>query len=113
MRKAKVEAFINGFKELFPSEMEMVFYHGYCYWFAMILAERFKGEIWFNPTIVHFAAKIGNSLYDIFGEVEQGVDPYTGIYERDKDDWHSWESYQTDNYGNIDGIIKTCIKKEK
>ena len=108
----KVETFINDMKKLFPAEMEMIFYHGYCYWFAFILAEGFKGEIWFNPTIVHFAAKIGDSLYDIFGEVEPGVNPFTGVYNRSNDDWYSWENYQTNHYDVVESIVDSCIKKE-
>ena len=90
----KIETFINDMKKSFPAEMEMIFYHGYCYWFAFILAERFKGEIWFNPTIVHFASKIGNSLYDIFGEIEPGVNPFTGVYDRNNDDCYIGYSKQ-------------------
>ena len=64
---SKVERFIYGVKRIFPEEMEYTFYRGYCYWFAFILAERFKGTIWFNPKIVHFATKIDNDMYDVDG----------------------------------------------
>ena len=54
----KIEKFIFDMKNVFPEELEFTFYRGYCYWFAFILANRFKGEIWFNPAIVHFATKV-------------------------------------------------------
>lgn len=105
-----VECFINDMKKRFPVEMETVFYQGYCYWFAVILAERFNGEIWFNPIIVHFATKIGDFLYDIYGRVEMGLNPYTDTYNFEQD-WCSWEDFQINHHDVVDDIIKSCIKK--
>lgn len=110
-KRNKVEKFIKDFKKVFPEELEQTFYHGYCYWFAMILSIRFEGEIWFNPAIVHFAAQVNDTLYDIFGVVDPGVDPYTGIYDSEKDKWYSWESYQASHQDEVDSIVKSCIKK--
>ena len=56
--KDKVIKFLDGMKEVFDEEIKFVFYRGYCYWLAHILVTCFNGEIWFNPRIVHFAAKI-------------------------------------------------------
>lgn len=107
----KVEKFIKDFKQIFQEELESVFYNGYCYWFAHILAARFKGEIWFNPMIVHFAAKIGTNLYDVYGKVTPGVDPITGEYDELNDDWVEWGEYQRANQEQALQIVQSCIKK--
>lgn len=107
----KVEEFIHHMKEIFPEEMEFVFYRGYCYWFAFILAERFKGEIWFNPKIVHFAARIKGQLYDIYGKVTPGVCPITGTEDYSEDEWISWTDFQLQRQEAVESIVDSCIKK--
>lgn len=110
----KVEKFIKDFKKASPEYLEYTFYRGYCYWFALILAERFKGEIWFNPDIVHFAAYIKTKhhtwLYDIYGMVRIGFNPITG--EEESGNWMSWEEFQKNNHEAVEGIVASCIKKE-
>lgn len=112
MLRTDIETFITGFKSVFPEEIEFVFYRGYCYWFAFILANRFKGEIWFNPSIVHFAAQVDGQLYDIYGKVEPGRDPVTGEYNSKNDNWVTWDWFQRNNHEAVESIVKTCIKKE-
>lgn len=107
----KVERFIYGVKRIFPEEMEYTFYRGYCYWFAHILATRFEGEIWFNPSMVHFAAYIDNDLYDIYGKITPGMDPTTGEYNPINDNWIEWGEYQTNNHETVESIVNSCIKK--
>ena len=108
----KVLSFIRRFKSVFPDEMEYTFYRGYCYWFALILAVRFSGEIWFNPSLVHFAAKIDGELYDIYGVVTPGVDPITKKFDENNIEWVEWGEYQeTNNQDKIESIVNTCIKK--
>lgn len=108
----KVSRFIREFKNIFPEELEYTFYHGYCYWFALILASRFGGEIWFNPSIIHFAAKIDEKLYDIYGEVTPGLNPVTGEFDENKVEWIEWGKFQeTNNQDTIASIVDTCIKK--
>lgn len=107
----KVEEFIHHMKEIFPEEMEFVFYRGYCYWFAFILAERFKGEIWFNPKLVHFAAKIKGQLYDIYGKVTLGICPVTGAEDCSEDEWISWTDFQLQRQEAVESIVDSCIKK--
>ncbi len=97
--RLKVQTFIDSFKEKYPREIEDTFYFGYCYWFAHILATRFKGEIWFNPFIVHFAAKIDTHLYDIYGIIE------------DVKGWVSWADFQLQYQEDVSEIVNTCIKK--
>ena len=112
MRNNKIENFINNMKKLFPEELESVFYRGYCYWFAFILAERFKGTIWFNPRIVHFATKIGNDMYDIYGKVRPGICPITGQEDYSESDWIEWSEFQINNHEAVESIVNSCIKKE-
>jgi len=107
----RVEQFIDDFKELFAEELETVFYRGYCYWFALILAERFKGEIWFNAKIVHFATKIGDQLYDIFGAVCPGINPFTGEEDNSENYWTSWSAFQIEHHEAVESIVNSCIKK--
>lgn len=107
----KVEQFINDMKKFFPEELESVFYRGYCYWFAFILAERFKGEIWFNSKIVHFATKIDGQLYDIYGTVRPGICPVTGTEDYSESYWYNWATFQIENHDVIESIVNSCIKK--
>ena len=100
MVENKITKFINGIRQKHPKEIEDTFMNGYCYWFARILAERFKGEVWFNPLQVHFACNIGIYLYDVTGMIE---DAYG---------WVSWEQYQIEHHAESMQIIKKIIKKE-
>lgn len=95
----KIETFINNMKSKYPKELEDVFYNGYCYWFALILANRFKGSIWFNPEIIHFAANIDNNLYDINGLISN------------QKEWINWTDFQINNQNAVESIVKSCIKK--
>lgn len=108
----KVQRFINDIKRVFPEELEFVFYRGYCYWFAFILAERFKGTIWFNPKIVHFATMIDGTLYDIYGEITLGINPTNGSRDYSENDWVKWSDFQINNQEAVESIVKSCIKKE-
>lgn len=107
----KVEMFINEMKSFGPEYVTFLFYRGYCYWFAFILSERFKGEIWFNPHMVHFACKIDEELYDIYGKIDKGRNPITGEYDELDDCWISWEEYQYNNHESVESIVQSCIKK--
>ena len=108
----KVIAFIDTFKDTHQEEVEDLFYHGHCYWFANIVAQRFHGDIWFNPTMVHFACRIGKDLYDIYGKVEPGryVEVENGMDES-FDQWVSWDEFQKDHQEAVPSIVETCIKK--
>lgn len=97
----KVLQFINDLKKISPAMLEYTFYEGYCYWLAVILADRFKGDIWFNPDIVHFAAKIDGKLYDIYGQIDD-TKPAC---------WMSWEEFQCQHQEAVESIVNSCIKK--
>lgn len=97
----EVETFIERFKAKYPKALEDTFLNGYCYWFALMLAKRFKGDIWFNQYICHFATYIGGYLYDISGMLE---DTYG---------WCSWESFQLSHHYEAVQIERNVIRKEE
>lgn len=65
----EVISFINKFKSYNKSNvLEKTFLEGYCYYFALILKERFKeGKILYDKVENHFMFKYKNKLYDITG----------------------------------------------
>lgn len=68
---AKIRKFIENFKQFEQNNVLFdTFTGGYCYWFAVILAERFSGgQILYEPVEGHFVTKIANRYYDIRGDV--------------------------------------------
>ena len=110
----EVESFITDFKKYNPKALEDTFYLGYCYWFAKILADRFQGEIWFNPDIVHFATYIEcdnkSMLYDIFGAIRIGYNSVTKQAESKQ--WMPWEELQQCNPETAQSITDSCIIKK-
>ena len=55
----EVENFI---KRRFPQDCNWL--NGNCFYFALILQERFGGEIYYDPIEGHFFCKIKNKFYD-------------------------------------------------
>ena len=47
------------------------FTKGFCYYFALMLQDRFLGEILYDPVIGHFITKIDSRFYDITGDVTE------------------------------------------
>ncbi len=101
--------FIEGFRTInYTDSIEYTFTRGYCYWFAVILCERFKDEhdckIWFDPEWIHFAARIDFDLYDITGLVK---------YNNDFVDWEEYKQKMIaeGNKDIITDLENTCIKK--
>lgn len=79
------------------SENIELFTDNACYWFAIILSNRFSNsKIVYDPHQIHFATKIGNHIYDITGIVE---------YDEDYVDWLEYQEYADDT----DLIIQMCI----
>lgn len=111
LKEQKILDFINGMTNVFREEVQFTFYRGYCYWFALILATRFKGAIWFNPKIVHFAARIDGVLYDVYGEINPGICPVDGKEDGSENDWCNWSVFQSLNPEAIESIVNSCIKK--
>lgn len=91
--------FIEEFKYKYKEEIEDVFSNGYCYFFAIMLKERFGGEIVYDPIQNHFALCRNLKKYDIIG--------YTNGH------FENWESYQEKELLDTERIYKNCIYKEK
>lgn len=74
-----------------------LFTKGFCYYFAVILQERFGGEIVYEPIEGHFYCAIGNAYYDYYGKWEL----------EGKTLWHKaeWLSRKS--------IVDGCILKER
>lgn len=66
--------FIEDFKSR-GSGLEEVFLDGYCYYFAVILKERFNFlTIIYDPIKSHFITKFQDRYYDITGEITHNLD---------------------------------------
>lgn len=72
------------------------FLHGFCYWFAIILRERFNGTIEYNPITNHFATRIGKHLYDASGKISS-------------DGFELWEAYREQDALHTQHIERDCI----
>lgn len=96
-----IENFINKFKSLHPTEAEDLFLYGDCYYFAIILKERFPNAI-IKYLIIdnHFITEIDGRLYDIRGDVTNLVDTRQLI------NWRDMESSDGLLYKRI---IRDCI----
>lgn len=93
----KVILFINKFKQHEHDNVLIdTFTLGYCYYFAVILKERFTGTILYDWLEGHFITEINNRLYDITGDV---TDKYTHLYTFDE-------------YMSIESIVHGCILKD-
>lgn len=55
-----------------------------CYWFAIILKEKFDGDIMFNEMENHFSCRVNKKLYDITGCCDN-------LYYNS---WEKWENYK-------------------
>ena len=72
-----------------------------CYWFSVILHQRFpNSSIVYDPHQVHFATKINGKVYDI-----------TGLVVEDSD-YIDWEYYSSSS-DDADMIMKYCIRLER
>lgn len=65
--------FIKKFSD-FGNQVLECFTKGNCFWFAMVLAIEFAGEIYYDPIVGHFATMINGVMYDITGVVENASD---------------------------------------
>ena len=75
--------FIKKFSD-FGNQVIECFTKGNCFWFAMVLAMEFAGEIYYDPIVGHFATMIDGVMYDITGVVENTSD-FVSIEEIRKD----------------------------
>lgn len=81
-------------------DIEEVFTKGCCFWFAYILAGRYKEEgsiIVYDQVANHFGAQIGDRVYDITGDV-------TNQY-----DWENWNDLMAEDELLAYSVIKDCV----
>ena len=93
----EVLKFIQRFKFEAASALETVFTEGNCYYFAIILHDRFGGEIYYLPIDNHFICKIRNSFYDIKGLVNPEETPIK---------WSDMPTYDAALYKRI---VRDCM----
>lgn len=96
----KICKFIDKFKEYDQNDVIVkTFMNGQCYWFAVILAERFSGgQILYEPIEGYFVTKIVGRYYDIRGDV-------TELYE-------GATFYDEKQCFEMDSILRGCMLKE-
>lgn len=98
-----IEDFITDFKAMHPTEIEDTFLHGYCFWFAKILEERFEGIIYYMPIDNHFITRIGNDYYDIRGKLNaEQINPCS-----------PWSEYEHTDSLEVGRIYRDCIYKKR
>ena len=85
--------FIKKFSD-FGNQVVECFTKGNCFWFAMVLAMEFAGEIYYDPIVGHFATTIDGVMYDITGVVKNTSD-FVSLEEIRKDEL-LWARLQRD-----------------
>ena len=85
--------FIKKFSD-FGTQVLECFTKGNCFWFAMVLAMEFAGEIYYDPIVGHFATMIDGVIYDITGVVKNTSD-FVSLKEIRKDEL-LWARLQRD-----------------
>ncbi len=95
----EVEQFIDNFKSDYKEEIELVFTEGNCYYFAVILRERFNGTIYYLPIDNHFVCKIDADFYDITGKLTLSESPV------------NWEDLEQQDAAHYKRIVRDCIMK--
>lgn len=95
MTDAAVLCFISHF-----AAARMTFLEGCCYWFAVILRERFGAQIYYDPVDNHFVGKIGEQFYDVTGRLSDN-----GRFIR-------WDTYKNTDMAHYKRLVRDCINKE-
>ena len=85
--------FIKKFSD-FGNQIVECFTEGNCFWFAMVLAMEFVGEIYYDPIVGHFATMIDGTMYDITGVVKNTGDFIS--LEEIREDGLLWARLQRD-----------------
>lgn len=96
VKENRIEEFIRKFKFKYSDELEEVFTSGNCYYFALILKEKFSGEIYYLPIDNHFICRVMSSYYDITGRIEPTEHPV------------KWSDFKSDKTWRR-RIIRDCI----
>lgn len=104
--ESEILEFIEEFKKSNKKETEDLFLNGNCYYFAIILQERFNycGIIMYIPIYNHFCYKIFGNMYDITGKIEK--EEYINLAE-------PWSLYKNKDIKEETSLIVDCIMKLK
>ena len=97
MKNTEMESFLRRFHV--SNDIDVVFTNGCCYWFSLIIYERFREDgavVMYSTKSNHFGTKLSNGrVYDITGDV-------TDMY-----DWAPWELF--DDELEKARIIRDCV----
>ena len=80
------------------------FTQGCCYWFALILKERFKGTIYYIPEENHFICGIGSAYHRDYYDIN-------GIYDVSKHSFYDWDEYEYIDFIHYQRIVRDCVLK--
>lgn len=72
---------------------------GNCYYFALILADRFSGTIYYDKENIHFIVNIQDTYYD-----------WTGIIKPNINNLYNWNHLKLENESMYNKIYLECIK---
>ena len=72
---------------------------GNCYFFALILADRFNGDIYYDVINGHFITKVADTFYD-----------WNGIVKSDKRNYVLWNNMEQYDPLVKQRIIRDCIR---
>ena len=98
-RLTNMEETVLAFIRRFQNEGTIkAFTNGACYYFALILVNRFLlAETAYNQVLGHFAARIGSELYDITGKLENDGH------------WMDWDEFMAYDPLEAGRVAKYCI----
>lgn len=97
--------FISRFKSFNEKELEEVFLYGNCYFFAIILKNRFpEMNIVYDAVDNHFMCLYDSKIYDIRGDITE----ITVI-----NDLFSWDDYENIDSLEYKRIVRDCINLEE
>ena len=101
LKQQDILNFIEKFKFLEKQTIERLFTRGNCYYFAIILKERFKyGDIYYLPITNHFVWKYNGKYYDICGEYGTNEKAY------------KWEAFKKQDELLAKRIERDCLRFE-
>jgi hypothetical protein len=98
----KINNFIKQFRDFGPDVVNC-FSNGMCWYFTVILRERFGEEykVVYDPIINHFALEIYGRIYDITGD----------ITENSEYNWKYWDEFIQEDVMLAQRICRDCILK--
>lgn len=103
MKSDEIVRFISQFKRNNTAAMEDSFTNGNCYYFVLILSQRYNGDIYYDPIDCHFVTKINSNYYDITGDV---TDNYSDLEFYHLYRWSEYDQFYVLDYNRV---VHYCI----